>query len=325
VSGGASTRARTLQHRDDRGVASRARVTERRHALAVGDVDVGAGLDERPHRFLMAAPALPENHRLEERRPAEIVDMVERRAGADQLPDDAVMPEMRRSDQRGAVIDAGDERSARAAGDQRLDHRGVVAHRRDRHGVVALAVEEGGIGARGEERSGGGAMPLEDGDVERRPPVAVAGVEVGAGGREAPDGVGVVPGRCRVEVPIGGDLSRRRRHLGRRRTGPVAAAEGTALEVVTFDDLAVAAARRLGATIIIRGVRDGTDLDYEMQMGAMNEGMAPELQTVLLPASPAVRPITATLVRQIAAMGGDVSGFVPALVNERLKARFASR
>ena len=107
--------------------------------------------------------------------------------------------------------------------------------------------------------------------------------------------------------------------------GPVAAAEGTALEVVTFDDLAVAAARRLGATIVIRGVRDGTDLDYEMQMGAMNEGMAPELQTVLLPASPAVRPITATLVRQIAAMCGDVSGFVPALVNERLKARFASR
>ena len=42
-------------------------------------------------------------------------------------------------------------------------------------------------------------------------------------------------------------------------------------------------------------------------MAAMNEGMAPELQTVFLPASPAVRPITATLVRQIAAMGGDVS------------------
>ena len=84
-------------------------MTERRHALAVGDVDVGAGLDERPHRLLMAVPALPEDHRLEERRPAEIVDMVERRAGADQLPDDAVMPEMRRRDERRAVIDAGDE------------------------------------------------------------------------------------------------------------------------------------------------------------------------------------------------------------------------
>ncbi|HEX8662774.1 MAG TPA: pantetheine-phosphate adenylyltransferase [Beijerinckiaceae bacterium] len=107
--------------------------------------------------------------------------------------------------------------------------------------------------------------------------------------------------------------------------GPVARAEGTALEVTSFDDLAIAAARRVGATIIVRGVRDGTDLDYEMQMGAMNEGMAPELQTVLMPASPMVRPITATLVRQIASMGGDVSPFVPALVNERLRAKFAAR
>jgi pantetheine-phosphate adenylyltransferase len=103
---------------------------------------------------------------------------------------------------------------------------------------------------------------------------------------------------------------------------PVAEGEGTALEVVTFDDLAVAAARRLGATIIVRGVRDGTDLDYEMQMGATNETMAPELQTVFLPASPAARPITATLVRQIASMGGDVSAFVPPFVNEQLKAKF---
>ena len=54
-------------------------------------------------------------------------------------------------------------------------------------------------------------------------------------------------------------------------------------------------------------MRDGTDLDYEMQMAGMNEAMAPEVQTVFLPASPAVRPITATLVRQIAAMGGDVA------------------
>src|SRR3954470_8545128 len=48
--------------------------------------------------------------------------------------------------------------------------------------------------------------------------------------------------------------------------GPVAVGEGAVLEVTTFDDLSVAAARRCGATILIRGVRDGTDLDYEMQM-----------------------------------------------------------
>ena len=69
-----------------------------------------------------------------------------------------------------------------------------------------------------------------------------------------------------------------------------------------------------GASIMIRGLRDGTDLDYEMQMAGMNETMAPELQTVFLPASPSVRTITATLVRQIASMGGDIRPFVPAAV-----------
>jgi pantetheine-phosphate adenylyltransferase len=87
----------------------------------------------------------------------------------------------------------------------------------------------------------------------------------------------------------------------------------------------VEAARRAGATIIVRGVRDGTDLDYEMQMAAMNAAMAPDVQTVLFPASPPVRPITATLVRQIAGMGGDVTSFVPPLVAERLKAKFPRR
>ena len=97
---------------------------------------------------------------------------------------------------------------------------------------------------------------------------------------------------------------------------------GAELDVVTFDGLAVDAARRCGATVLVRGVRDGTDLDYEMGMAAMNETMAPGVQTILLPASPAVRPITATLVRQIAAMGGDVSAFVPPAVAARLAARF---
>ena len=106
---------------------------------------------------------------------------------------------------------------------------------------------------------------------------------------------------------------------------PIAAEEGTALEVVTFDDLAVHAARRFGASIFVRGLRDGTDLDYEMQMAAMNAAMAPEVQTVFFPASPSVRPITATLVRQIAAMGGDVSGFVPDIVYRNLKQKFERR
>lgn len=106
---------------------------------------------------------------------------------------------------------------------------------------------------------------------------------------------------------------------------PLAAAAGASIEVVTFDDLAVDAARKAGASIIIRGLRDGSDLDYEMQMVGMNAAMAPELQTVFLPATPQTRHITATLVRQIAAMGGDVSAFVPAPVEQALKAAFAVR
>jgi pantetheine-phosphate adenylyltransferase len=105
--------------------------------------------------------------------------------------------------------------------------------------------------------------------------------------------------------------------------GPVAAKAGCAFEAITYGDLVVTAAQRTGATILIRGLRDGTDLDYEMQMAGMNETMAPEVRTVFLPASPTVRPITATLVRQIAGMGGDVSNFVPKAVARRLKAKFA--
>ena len=95
---------------------------------------------------------------------------------------------------------------------------------------------------------------------------------------------------------------------------PFAATESAEVEVITFDGLAVEAAKSHGATLLIRGLRDGTDLDYEMQMAGMNQSLAPDIQTVFLPSSPMVRPITATLVRQIAMMGGDVSAFVPDFV-----------
>ncbi|BCJ90912.1 phosphopantetheine adenylyltransferase [Terrihabitans soli] len=105
---------------------------------------------------------------------------------------------------------------------------------------------------------------------------------------------------------------------------PMAKKENCKLDVITFDDLTVNAARRHEASILLRGLRDGTDLDYEMQIAGMNGQMAPDLQTVFLPASPAVRPITATLVRQVASMGGDVSAFVPELVARKLTEKFAS-
>jgi pantetheine-phosphate adenylyltransferase len=104
---------------------------------------------------------------------------------------------------------------------------------------------------------------------------------------------------------------------------PVAAQSGCEIECITFDNLTVTAAQSAGASILIRGLRDGTDLDYEMQIAGMNQTLVPEVQTIFIPASATVRPITATLVRQIAGMGGDVSAFVPGPVAARLKARFS--
>jgi pantetheine-phosphate adenylyltransferase len=102
-------------------------------------------------------------------------------------------------------------------------------------------------------------------------------------------------------------------------------AGGYELSCTTFSDLVVAAARREGASLIIRGLRSAVDFEYEMELAGMNGTMAPDVQTVLIPASPSVRPITATLVRQIASMGGDVSPFVPPQVAARLKAKFAGK
>jgi pantetheine-phosphate adenylyltransferase len=99
-------------------------------------------------------------------------------------------------------------------------------------------------------------------------------------------------------------------------------AGGKPLVITTFGDLTIDAARRYGATILLRGLRDGTDLDYEMQLAGMNGTLAPDMQTVFVPASPNTRPITATLVRQIASMGGDISAFVPEPVRAALAAKF---
>lgn len=99
------------------------------------------------------------------------------------------------------------------------------------------------------------------------------------------------------------------------------AQEAARIEVKSFSNLVIDFARENGARYLVRGLRDGTDLDYEMQMAGMNGTLAPEIKTVFLPASPDVRHITATLVRQIAKMGGDTSAFVPRSVAEPLKLR----
>lgn len=95
--------------------------------------------------------------------------------------------------------------------------------------------------------------------------------------------------------------------------------EAERIDVISFSDLVVNTAREQGAAYLVRGLRDGTDLDYEMQMAGMNATLEPNIKTVFLPASPTVRHITATLVRQIAKMGGEISEFVPEPVASPLR------
>ena len=108
--------------------------------------------------------------------------------------------------------------------------------------------------------------------------------------------------------------------LIRAEAGPAVAGAGCVLRVESFSGLTVAAARDFGATIMVRGLRGAADLDDEMSMAGMNAEMMPDLQTVFVPAAPGSRFITATLVRQIATMGGDVAAFVPQGVAAALKA-----
>ena len=96
------------------------------------------------------------------------------------------------------------------------------------------------------------------------------------------------------------------------------------IEVTAFDGLLVNAAKELGATCVLRGVRASSDYDYEAQMARTNADLSPGFETVFLAPSKDTAHLSATLVRQIASMGGDVSGFVPDCVTRALNERFKS-
>jgi pantetheine-phosphate adenylyltransferase len=116
--------------------------------------------------------------------------------------------------------------------------------------------------------------------------------------------------------------SKERVDLASRVLKPVAEEIGLGLDVITYDSLTVEAAKAANAAVVIRGLRDAGDFDYEMQMAGMNAALAPEIETVFLASSPETRHIAASLVRQIAAMGGDLSSFVPPIVADALKGKF---
>ncbi len=94
--------------------------------------------------------------------------------------------------------------------------------------------------------------------------------------------------------------------------------------VRSFDGLLVNFSKDVGARVIVRGLRAGTDFEYELQIAHANADLRPEIDTVFLPTRANYGFISASLVREIASHGGDVSRYAPPEVCEALKQRFAT-
>lgn len=106
-----------------------------------------------------------------------------------------------------------------------------------------------------------------------------------------------------------------------REARPLALAAGVEFEVVQFDDLLMSFAERVGASIIIRGLRAVADFEYEFQMTGMNYQINPNIETVFLMADPKYQTIASRLVKEVARYGGNISPFVPAKVSEEVRAK----
>ena len=97
----------------------------------------------------------------------------------------------------------------------------------------------------------------------------------------------------------------------------IASRNGVMIEVQPFQGLLIDFARKLGACMIVRGLRAVSDFDYEFQMAGMNYRMAPDIETVFLMASERHQFIASRLVKEVAGLGGDITSFVPALTLDR--------
>ena len=95
------------------------------------------------------------------------------------------------------------------------------------------------------------------------------------------------------------------------------------IECASFQGLLVDFAREKGARLIIRGLRAVSDFEYELQMAQMNQGLWSEIETVFLMPDVRWSFVSASLVREVASLGGDVSQFVSPLVLERMKGKLA--
>jgi len=91
------------------------------------------------------------------------------------------------------------------------------------------------------------------------------------------------------------------------------------VRVETFDGLLVEFARRVNASVVLRGIRAISDYEYELQMALMNRKLAANLDTLFMPSAEEYSYVSSRLVKDIARLGGDIRGMVPAMVVEHLQ------
>jgi pantetheine-phosphate adenylyltransferase len=96
------------------------------------------------------------------------------------------------------------------------------------------------------------------------------------------------------------------------------------VRIDSFEGLLIHYCERIGARVIVRGLRAATDFEYELQIAHANADMVPGIDTIFLPTRTHYGFVSASLVREIASHGGDVSHYAPALVSEALRAKFAA-
>lgn len=97
------------------------------------------------------------------------------------------------------------------------------------------------------------------------------------------------------------------------------------VKVVPFEGLLVEFAKRMDAKMIVRGLRAITDFEYELQMAQTNQKLSGELETVFLTTSLQYSYLSSTIVKEVAAFGGDISQFVPETVIDRIQEKIRRR
>jgi len=113
-------------------------------------------------------------------------------------------------------------------------------------------------------------------------------------------------------------------NMVRAETKSLAEGMETVLEVRPFDELLMSFAEKIGASVILRGLRAVSDFEYEFQMAGMNGFLNPDVETAFLMADAKFQPIASKLVKEIAAYGGKIDGFIPPRVAQAVRAKLAA-